>query len=102
MPGSETPWGPDVFRLIDEHVGLRLKERREALGVSRSNFADYLYVSTITLVKYETGELSIPASSLYDAANFLSVPTEYFYEGLDERVAATAHSNVTPFRRTAR
>ena len=102
MAGSETPWGPDVFRLIDEHVGLRLKKRREALGVSRSEFADYLYVSTITLVQYETGELSMPASSLYDAANFFGVPTEYLYEGLDERVATIAQSNVAPFRKAAR
>lgn len=102
MPGSETPWGPDVFRLIDEHLGLRLKERRETLSVSRSKFADYLSVSTITLVKHETGELSIPASSLYDAANFLGVPLEYFYQGLDARLAAIAHSNVTPFLRAAR
>ncbi len=102
MHGSETPWGPDVFRLIDEYIGLRLKECREALGVSRSKFADYLYVSTITLAKYETGELSIPASKLYDAANFFDVPTEYLFEGLDERVAAFTNSNVLPFRRTAR
>jgi transcriptional regulator with XRE-family HTH domain len=102
MPGSETPWGPDVFRLIDEHVGFRLRERREALGVPRSRFADFLYVCTITLVKYETGELSIPASNLYDAADFLGVPMEYFYEGLDEQLAAVANSNVTPFTRAAR
>ncbi len=102
MPGSETPWGLDVFRFIDGHVGLRLKERRAALGVSRSKFADYLNVSAIALVKYETGELSIPASTLYDAANFLGVSMEYFYEGLDERVSAVAESNVTPFTRTVR
>ena len=98
MAGSEIPWGPDVFRLIDAHVGLRLKERREALGLTRPKFADSLYVSERTLARYESGELPIPAGSLYDAANFLGVPAEYFFDGLNERVAAIAHSNVTPFR----
>lgn len=102
MAGSETPWGPDVFQFIDEHIGLRMKQRREALGLTRPKFADCLYVSEMTLARYETGELSIPASDLYDAAKFLGIPAEYFFEGLDERVAAIAHSNVTPFRRTAR
>ncbi len=102
MLGSETPWGPDMFRLIDEHVGFRLRERREALDVPQSKLADHLDVCTNTLVKYESGERSIPASDFYDAANFLGVPMGYFYEGLDDWVAAIARSNGTPFTRAAR
>lgn len=102
MTDSETPWGTEAFRLIDQHVGLRLKERRQALGVSKSRFADDLHVSTVTLVKYEAGELSIPASNLYNAANFLGVPIDHFYEGLDKRLGAVECGNVTPFRRATR
>ena len=97
MTGKEASWGPEVFRLIDEHVGFRLKERREVLGLSRSKFADDLNVPAFTLVKFESGQLSIPASKLFDAANLLGIPTEYFFEGLEARVAATANGNITSF-----
>ena len=91
MIGPKRPWGPEVIRFIDEHVGGRLKERRLTFRIAQMDLARLLDVPREVLEAYETGEVSIPAGDLYAAAKALEVGTGFFYEGLDQRFGTTAN-----------
>ena len=69
---------------IDNHVGQRLRERRQELALSQTAVADKLEVTFQQVQKYERGMNRISASRLYDLCGILNVPIEYFFEGLDE------------------
>ncbi len=67
----------------DKHVGRRIRERRVVLGLNQTKLADGLGISFQQLQKYETGFNRISAGRLYGCAELLSVPPEYFFEGLE-------------------
>ena len=72
--------GPDE---IDLHVGIRLRERRVALGMTQTELGGLLGISFQQLQKYERGANSLSAWGLWRAANSLGVPVSYFFEGLE-------------------
>ncbi len=96
MIGPTRPWGPEVIRLIEEHVGRRLKERRLTLGITQLDLARFLNLPKEILEAYETGEVTIPASDLYAFAKTLEVRTGYFYEGLYQRFGTTVKVEAKP------
>ena len=102
MARTMKPLSPQVLRAIDEYVGLRLKRRRNALRVSRGNLAEHLDAPRDLVTKYETGETSIPASNLCEAAELLEVPIEYFYDGLDAHLSVSAGNEARHGNGTAR
>src|ERR1700730_488834 len=65
----------------DVSVGLRLRERRVALGLSGQEFAELIGISCQQAHKYERGANRIPAARLYGMAEALDTPITYFYEG---------------------
>jgi transcriptional regulator with XRE-family HTH domain len=69
---------------IDVHVGTRLRERREAMGVSQGKLGKHLGLTFSQVQKYEKGTNRIGAGRLHQMAGFLGVPVSYFYEGLGE------------------
>jgi len=66
---------------LDSHVGRRLKQRREKLGLSQTELSNLLDISYQQVQKYERGENKIPAGRLYQLANALKVTPDYFFEG---------------------
>ena len=68
---------------IDNHVGTRLRERRESLHLSQSGLGRILGVSFSQIQKYEKGTNRIGAGALYLLAGALNVDVSYFYAGLD-------------------
>ncbi len=68
---------------IDQHVGKRLRERRAVLGLSQTAIADRLGITFQQVQKYERGANRVSASRLYACAQFLEVPPEFFFEGLE-------------------
>ena len=96
MIDPKRPWGPEVIRLIEEHVGRRLKERRLTLGITQLDLARFLNLPKEILEAYETGEVTIPASDLYAFAKTLEVRTGYFYEGLYQRFGTTVKVEAKP------
>ena len=54
------------------------------LGYSQQQMADLIGVTYQQVHKYERGISRIAAGRLYEVAQFLGVPVEYFYEGLGE------------------
>ncbi len=67
---------------IDIHVGSRLRMRRMLLGLSQEKLGDLLGLTFQQVQKYEKGTNRIGASRLFELARILSVPVQFFYEGL--------------------
>ena len=80
---------------IDRHVGARVRERRIMLGFTQQQLADLIGVTYQQAHKYERGINRISAGRLFEIAHVLSVPVNYFFEGLD----AEAGRQVSPRER---
>ncbi len=63
----------------DMHVGKRLKERRQQIGVSQGKLGDALGISFQQIQKYERGYNRMSGGRLQQAADFLDVPVSYFF-----------------------
>ena len=68
---------------IDAYVGGRIRERRVSLGLSARELAKIIGLTTPAVLKYETGGNRISVRRLYEIAQALNSPVEYFFEGLD-------------------
>lgn len=69
---------------VDEHVGRRIRQRREAIGMSQARLGRHLGLTFSQVQKYEKGSNRIGAGRLYLMAHHLGVPVHYFFEGLDD------------------
>ena len=67
---------------IDIHVGSRVRMRRMLIGMSQEKLGDELSLTFQQVQKYEKGSNRIGASRLYQIAQTLNVPVDYFYDGL--------------------
>lgn len=67
---------------IDVHVGARLRERREALGISQGRLGRHLGLTFSQIQKYEKGSNRIGAGRLFQIAAYLGVPTSHFFDGV--------------------
>jgi transcriptional regulator with XRE-family HTH domain len=68
---------------IDAYVGQRMRQRREALGISQGRLGRHLGLTFSQIQKYEKGSNRIGAGRLYQIAAFLGVPPSHFFEGLE-------------------
>ncbi|HEU0148517.1 MAG TPA: helix-turn-helix domain-containing protein [Bradyrhizobium sp.] len=69
---------------VDQHVGKRLRLRRNLLDLSQDELAKRLGLTAQLIQKYEAGETRISASRLYDVARQLAVPITWFFEELEK------------------
>lgn len=81
---------------IDVHVGARLRERREALGLSQGKLGQHLGLTFSQIQKYEKGSNRIGAGRLFQIAEFLRVPVTYFFLNLDGQEEPAEGANATP------
>jgi transcriptional regulator with XRE-family HTH domain len=65
---------------IDIHVGSRVRFRRMLLGMSQEKLGEKLGLTFQQIQKYEKGINRIGASRLFDLAQVLGVPVQFFYE----------------------
>jgi transcriptional regulator with XRE-family HTH domain len=84
-PDSEIDLRQSAER-IDTHVGMRFRLRRQELGMSQTAVADELGVTFQQVQKYERGMNRISASRLHDLCGILSIPVEYFFDGLEDDI----------------
>lgn len=75
---------------IDLHLGKRLRRRRRLLGLTQQQLASAVGVRFQQIQKYECGANRISAARLWELAEALEVPINYFYEGLENEAAADA------------
>ncbi len=69
---------------IDRHVGSRIRERRIMLGLTQQQLADLIGVTYQQAHKYERGINRVSAGRLFEVAQVLSVPVNYFFDGLEQ------------------
>ena len=69
-------------RVIDQHVGARLRLRRTVLGLSQEKVAKAIGVAYQQLQKYETGQNRISAGRLHAIANALDFAIPVVFDGL--------------------
>jgi len=75
---------------IDVHVGGRVRLRRMLLGMSQEKLGEHLGLTFQQIQKYEKGINRIGASRLFDLAQVLGVPVQFFYDELAVGGAAGA------------
>ena len=73
---------------IDTYVGGRMRLRRIQLGLSQGALANKIGVSFQAVQKYESGDIRISASRLYDVSQVLQVSPAYFFEGYPDGLVA--------------
>lgn len=73
---------PREANQIDEHVGSRVRLRRQLLKMSQERLGDDLGVTFQQVQKYERGSNRIGASRLWALSHVLDVPVTFFFEGL--------------------
>lgn len=71
-------------REIDRHVGARIRQRREALGISQGRLGRHLGLTFSQIQKYEKGSNRVGAGRLYQIADFLGVTPGHFFAGLGQ------------------
>lgn len=68
---------------VDIYVGGRVRTARKTRGVSQESLAEALGLTFQQIQKYERGTNRISASKMYETAQFLGLPIDYFYPPLE-------------------
>lgn len=68
---------------VDVHVGVRMRLRRNMLGLSQEKLGEALGLTFQQVQKYERGANRIGASRLLEIARVLDVPVAFFYDDVD-------------------
>ena len=58
-------------------LGTRLKELREAKGITQKQLAEFLNINSVTYLHYEKEQREPPLALLADLAKFYDVSTDY-------------------------
>lgn len=67
---------------IDIHVGTRLRLRRTIVGLSQDALAGLVGCTFQQIQKYESGNNRVSMSRMWEIANALEVPIQFFFDGL--------------------
>jgi transcriptional regulator with XRE-family HTH domain len=81
--------GPGTPRLVDIHVGSRVRLRRTLLGMSQGALGEAVGLTFQQIQKYEKGTNRMGASRLFQISQILNVPIRYFFEEMPGDVEAT-------------
>lgn len=68
---------------VDVHVGKQLRLRRKALGLSQADLGRQVGITFQQIQKYERGTNRMGASRLWEFAQVLQVPVDYFFQGYE-------------------
>jgi transcriptional regulator with XRE-family HTH domain len=71
---------------VDRHVGSKIRQQRVRMGLSQQQVAELIGVTYQQAHKYERGINRISVGRLWEMARVLSVPVDYFFEGMGEDV----------------
>jgi transcriptional regulator with XRE-family HTH domain len=66
---------------VDAHIGLKIRARRNLLGLSQTELADAAGITFQQIQKYEKGVNRVGAGRLQQFSDALGVPPSYFFEG---------------------
>jgi transcriptional regulator with XRE-family HTH domain len=71
---------PRSANSIDEYIGARMRERRDALNISQTDLGKKLGVSFQQIQKYEKGVNRVSAGRLFDICKVLNVSLSSMFE----------------------
>ena len=71
---------PRSANAIDEFIGARMRECRQALGISQADLGNSLGVSFQQIQKYEKGVNRVSAARLFDICKALNVSLSSMFE----------------------
>ena len=71
----------------NKDIGNRIKELRELSDITVQDIAQELNIDVQTYTQYETGEIDIPASFLYEIANIFQVDLNLLLTGEESRMS---------------
>lgn len=74
--------GPRSPTDVDKYVGIRIRSRRQVVGITQQDLAAKLGLTFQQVQKYEKGANRIGASRLVEVAHALDAPPGWFFEGL--------------------
>lgn len=74
-----------IAKLVDEHVGERIRHLRTTLGLTQEQLASALGISYQQIQKYETGANRVSAGRLYEIAIQLDVEPAFFFADVDTK-----------------
>lgn len=66
---------------LDSYIGARLRMRRLMMGMSQEALGEKLSLTFQQIQKYEKGTNRVSASRLYELAQVLDVPVQFFFDG---------------------
>jgi len=75
---------------IDVHVGSRVRVRRNLIGLSQEQLGKALGLTFQQVQKYERGTNRMGSSRLFQIAQILSVPINYFFEEMPAGLLSTS------------
>jgi transcriptional regulator with XRE-family HTH domain len=78
---------------VDAHVGRRVRLRRTLLGMSQEKLGEHLGLTFQQVQKYEKGINRIGASRLFELADVLSVPVQFFFDEAPAGMLRSAAAN---------
>lgn len=67
---------------IDEHIGKRLRQRRNMLGLTQEKLGSMIGVTFQQIQKYERGHNRIGGSRMYSLCNALKIEPNFLFEEL--------------------
>ncbi len=72
-----------IENAIEKYIGMRMRVRRNLLGISQLEMAEMLHVSFQQVQKYEKGNNRISGSRFWQLSRILNVPVSYFFDGIE-------------------
>lgn len=79
----QKPYPPEQLQPVDLHVGGKIRERREAMGLTQSELATRIGVTTQQIHRYEGGVDRVGAGRIWELGQVLGCPVSAFFAGLD-------------------
>lgn len=77
------PYPPEQLQPVDMHVGTRIRERREAIGLSQAELATRVGLTSQQINRYENGVDRIGAGRIWELGQVLGCRVSFFFEGLE-------------------
>ena len=79
---------------LDTNIGDRLRMRRLMLGMSQEALGEKLSLTFQQIQKYQKGTNWVSASRLYELAQALDEPVQYFFDGISAEDEAVLHEAI--------
>jgi transcriptional regulator with XRE-family HTH domain len=80
MKKSKQKKMPRSVSAVDRHIGARMRERRQALGLSQAKLGEKLGISFQQVQKYESGQNRASAARLFDICETLELSLASMFE----------------------